>query len=85
MTKTQATKMAQVAQHGMVRTVSPVHTTLDGDLVIGLATGEGEGDLNAVGLAAADVVAEAILRAVKTARSLGGIPAWRDLGRRDES
>jgi L-aminopeptidase/D-esterase-like protein len=85
MTKVQATKMAQLAQHGMVRTVSPVHTTLDGDLVIGLATGEGEGDLNAVGLAAADVVAEAILRAVKTARSLGGIPAWRDLGRRDES
>ena len=85
MTKAQATKMAQLAQHGMVRTVSPVHTTLDGDLVIGLATGEGEGDLNAVGLAAADVVAEAILRAVKTARSLGGIPTWRDLGRRDES
>jgi L-aminopeptidase/D-esterase-like protein len=87
MTKAQATKMAQLAQHGMVRTVSPVHTTLDGDLVIGLATGEGEGegDLNAVGLAAADVVAEAILRAVKTARSLGGIPAWRDLGKRDES
>jgi L-aminopeptidase/D-esterase-like protein len=85
LTKVQATKMAQMAQHGMVRTVSPVHTTLDGDLVIGLATGEVQADLNAVGLAAADVVAEAILRAVKAARSLGGVPAWRDLGGRDAS
>jgi L-aminopeptidase/D-esterase-like protein len=78
-TKAQATKMAQMAQQGLVRTIFPVHTTLDGDLVIGLATGQVEADLNTAGLAAADVVAEAILRAIKTARSLGGIPAWRDL------
>ncbi len=84
LTKVQATKMAQMAQHGLVRTISPVHTWLDGDLVIGLATGEVEAELNAVGIAAADVVAEAILRAVKAARSLGGVPAWRDFkGRSD--
>jgi L-aminopeptidase/D-esterase-like protein len=77
--KVQATKLAQVAHQGMVRTVSPVHTTLDGDLVISLATGEREADLNALGLAAADAVAEAILRAVRTATSLGGLPAWQDL------
>jgi len=63
----------------MIRTVSPVHTTLDGDLVISLATGEREADLNALGLAAADALAEAILRAVRTATSLGGLPAWKDL------
>lgn len=79
LTKVQATKMAQMAHQGMVRTIVPVHTTLDGDLVIGLATGEVEADLNAVGLAAADAVAEAILRAVKMATSLGGLPAWADL------
>lgn len=85
LTKVQATKMAQMAQQGLVRTISPVHTTLDGDLVIGLATGEVEADLNAVGIAAAAVVAESIVRAVKAARSLGGVPAWRDLGGRSES
>jgi L-aminopeptidase/D-esterase-like protein len=78
--KLQATKVAQMAQHGLVRAISPVHTTLDGDLVISLATGEVEGETNAVGIAAADAVAEAIVRAVKMATSLGGLPAWRDLG-----
>ena len=79
LTKVQATKMAQMAQQGLVRTITPVHTTLDGDLVIALATGEVEADLNAVGLTAADAVAEAILRAVKTATALGGLPTWADL------
>jgi L-aminopeptidase/D-esterase-like protein len=80
--KVQVTKIAQMAQHGLVRAISPVHTTLDGDLVIGLATGDVAGDVNALGVAAADVVAEAIVRAVGTATSLGGLPAWRDLAGR---
>jgi L-aminopeptidase/D-esterase-like protein len=79
LTKVQVTKMAQMAQHGLIRTITPVHTILDGDLVIGLATGEVEGDVNALGVAAADVVAAAIVRAVKAATSLGGLPVWRDL------
>ena len=83
LTKVQATKIAQMAHQGLVLTVVPVHTTLDGDLVIGLGTGPAEGgieaDLNAVGLAAADAVAEAVVRAVKTATTLGGLPAWSDL------
>jgi len=83
LTKVQATKMAQVAHQGLVRTIVPVHTTLDGDLVIALGAGPREGgieaDLNAVGLAAADAVAESVVRAVKTATTLGGLPAWRDL------
>ena len=82
LTKLQATKVAQMAQHGLVRAISPVHTTLDGDLIISLATGEVEGETNAVGVAAADAAADAILRAVKTATSLGGLPAWSDLAGR---
>jgi L-aminopeptidase/D-esterase-like protein len=79
LTKVEAAKVAQMAQHGLVRTVTPVHTTLDGDLVISLATGEVEAETNAVGVAAADAVAEAVLRAVKAATSLGGLPACGDL------
>jgi L-aminopeptidase/D-esterase-like protein len=83
LTKVQATKMAQMAHQGLVRTIVPVHTSLDGDLVISLATGPAKGgieaDLNRVGLAAADAVAQAIVRAVKTATTLGGLPAWSDL------
>jgi len=85
LTKAQATKVAQVAHHGLVRTIVPVHTTLDGDLVITLATGTVEADLNSLGLAAADAVAEAVLRAVTKATTLGGLPAWADLhGRPDD-
>jgi L-aminopeptidase/D-esterase-like protein len=85
LTKEQATKLAQVSHHGLVRTIVPVHTTLDGDLVIALASGAAEADLNSLGLAAADVVAEAILRAVRKATALGGLPAWTDLQERSGS
>ena len=79
LTKAEATKVAQVAHQGLVRTVVPVHTTLDGDLVIALAAGTLETGLDTLCLAAADVVADAVLRAVKKATSLGGLPAWADL------
>lgn len=79
LTKVEATKVAQVAQHGLVRAVRPVHTTLDGDLVIALGSGEVSADQNALGIAAADVVADAVVRGVKQASSLGGLPAWGDL------
>ncbi len=79
LSKVQATKISQLAQQGMVRVIRPVHTTFDGDLVITLANGNQECDVNTVGLAAADAIAAAIVRAVKSARSLGGLPAWRDL------
>jgi L-aminopeptidase/D-esterase-like protein len=79
LTKVEATKVAQVAQHGLVRTITPVHTTLDGDLVIVLASGEVQADQNVLGIAAAETVAEAVVRGVTQATTLGGLPAWRDL------
>jgi len=85
LTKLQTTKLAQTAQHGLVRAVCPVHTTVDGDLVISLATGEVEAEPDTLGLAAAEVLAEAIVRAIKAATSLGGLPAWRDLERDSSS
>lgn len=76
LSKVECTKMAQLAQAGMIRAISPVHTTRDGDVVFGLATGKhpGVSDVNLLGLAAAEVLEASILRAVKLARSLGGVP-----------
>jgi L-aminopeptidase/D-esterase-like protein len=68
-----------MGQGGLARTVSPVHTAFDGDIIFTLATGRVEGDANLVGQAGAEVVAAAILRAVKTATSLGGVPTYQDL------
>jgi L-aminopeptidase/D-esterase-like protein len=77
--KEQCTKVAQMAQDGISRAVRPAHTMFDGDTVFSLATGQVESDANLVGTFAAEVVTEAILRAVKAAEGAGGLPAWRDL------
>lgn len=77
LTKAQATKLAQMAHDGLARAVYPAHTPWDGDTIFALATGElaGEPDLIVLGAVAADVVAEAILDAVRSATGLEGIPS----------
>lgn len=77
--KREVTKIAQMAQGGLIKTISPVHTTFDGDLVFALATGEYEADLNLVGVLGEFVTAEAIKRAVKKADGFGVLPAFRDI------
>ena len=73
LTKTQATKVAQMAQNGIARTVRPAHTMFDGDVVFALSTGARKADVSTVGAFAAEVMAEAVVRAVKTAKSAGGL------------
>jgi L-aminopeptidase/D-esterase-like protein len=77
--KKEITKIAQMAQGGLIKTISPVHTTFDGDLVFALATGEIQSDINKVGVLAEFVLAEAIKRAVKKADGFGIVPAFRDI------
>ncbi|MDP3185179.1 MAG: P1 family peptidase [Anaerolineales bacterium] len=74
-TKTEATKMAQMAQDGLARTIRPAHTMLDGDTIFALATGQKKADVSIVGAFAAEVFAQAILRAVREAKPAGGLPA----------
>jgi L-aminopeptidase/D-esterase-like protein len=81
LTKVEATKVAQMAQDGLARTIYPAHTVRDGDTVFSLATGvwAGPTDVTVIGALAADVMAEAILRAVRMADGLPGIPSVSDL------
>ena len=72
--KIQATKVAQLAHLGMARAIHPVNTMSDGDLVVALSLGSASAPVDSIGVAAAEAVAEAILRAVKLAPSLGGLP-----------
>lgn len=74
LTKAQATKVAQMAQDGIAQTIRPAHTLLDGDTIFALSTGRAKADVSALGAFAAEVVAEAILRAVRQAASAGGLP-----------
>jgi L-aminopeptidase/D-esterase-like protein len=87
LSKEAANKVAQMAHDGLARSIRPVHTMLDGDTVFALATGKPRGKKNekrsadptVVGVAAAEILAQAVVRAVQHAESLGGVPAAHDL------
>ncbi|MCW5877045.1 MAG: P1 family peptidase [Anaerolineales bacterium] len=76
--KTEANKMAAMAMNGLARSIRPANTMLDGDTLFALATGRRKADVNIVGAFAAEVVAQAVVRAVRAAHSLGGVPALQD-------
>ena len=79
LSKVAMTKVAQMAHDGMARTIRPIHTHMDGDVVFALSYGKKRADVNLVGALAADVLAEGILTAVNHATTLAGIPAARTL------
>jgi L-aminopeptidase/D-esterase-like protein len=80
LTKAQAKKVAQMAQDGLARAIYPAHTMGDGDVVFALATGALDYDeVSRIGALAADVMAEAIVRAVRAATGIPGYPAARDI------
>ena len=72
--KVEATKLAQLGQLGVARAINPVNTMSDGDLVVAMSCGTSSAPIDALGVAASEAVAEAILRAVRLAPSLGGLP-----------
>jgi len=96
LTKTQATKVAQMAHDGIARAIRPAHTMFDGDTIFALSTGKkGFADiktrgvwgdqaakLNAIGSVAADALSRAIVHALINARSIAGMQSYRDLYRR---
>jgi L-aminopeptidase/D-esterase-like protein len=79
--KGQAEKIAQMAQIGLAKTISPCHATVDGDVIFVLATCEWGGpvSINRLGILAAESLAEAIVRAVKKAEPMDGLPAWKTI------
>jgi L-aminopeptidase/D-esterase-like protein len=79
LTKEEVNKVAQMAQDGIARAIRPAHTMVDGDTLFALATGTQSADVNLIGAYAAEMVAVAIVRAVKAAEGAGGVPAYRDL------
>jgi L-aminopeptidase/D-esterase-like protein len=74
LTKAQAKRLAQVAHDGLARRINPVHTMWDGDTVFALATGKSglPGNMMLLAVMAAEVMAEAVLRAVRHATRVHG-------------
>ena len=77
LTKAQVTKVAQMAHDGLARAINPVHTAADGDTIFALATGKSlkQGNVTLIGALAAEAMARAIVRAVRAARGLPGVPS----------
>jgi L-aminopeptidase/D-esterase-like protein len=87
-------QVASTAHDGLARAIRPAHTPVDGDMVFALATGAVEvappadtpaalspetALVAAVGAAATDCLARAVLDGVIAAESVAGIPTYRDL------
>jgi L-aminopeptidase/D-esterase-like protein len=79
LSKAQTLKVAQMAQDGLARSIFPSHLPNDGDTIFALATGQlpmsGEPDVGRIGGLAAEMISDAIERAVRNARGLPGYPA----------
>lgn len=79
LTKAEATKVAQMAQDGYARTIYPAHTLFDGDTIFAVSTGGERVPVDVIGGLAAKVMEMAIINAVKSAESIEGIIAHKDL------
>lgn len=78
-TKSQLCKIAGMTHNGFARSIRPVHTTADGDSIYALSTGDVNADMDLVGTVAAEVMSEAITRAVYSAKSAYGFPSANDI------
>lgn len=82
LTKTQCTKVAQMAQDALARCIYPAHMLWDGDTVFAISTGTwartNEPDVGIIGALAADALATAIVRGVLECESWGCYPAAKD-------
>ncbi|HSO74292.1 MAG TPA: P1 family peptidase, partial [Blastocatellia bacterium] len=81
LTKAQATKVAQMAHDGLARAINPVHTAADGDTIFAIATGKSTKGANVtlIGALAAEATSRAVVRAVRAAKGLPGLPSAADL------
>jgi L-aminopeptidase/D-esterase-like protein len=77
--KSQLCKIAGMTHDGYARSIRPVHTTADGDSIYAMSVGSVAADQDMVGTLAAQVMSEAILRAVMSAESAYGFVAAKEL------
>ena len=77
--RSQCRRLAELGHDALARSIVPVHTLYDGDTVFALSTGSGAamppGEFMGLGIAAVEVLSEAIERSVRTATSRGGVPS----------
>lgn len=79
--KVEAKRLARMSSQGLYRSIVPAGTLFDGDIVFALGTGMTRKDIgiNRLGALGASALEEAILRAVKKAKSIDGVPDFNEV------
>jgi L-aminopeptidase/D-esterase-like protein len=79
--KAKMTKIAQMAHDGLARAINPVHTPSDGDTIFALSTGALKLNVNhgQIGAIAAEMISQAVVRAVMMAKSIPGLPSYEEM------
>jgi len=81
LSKVAVNKVAQMAHNGIAQTIRPAHTMFDGDTIFALASGSQPQvqldplQVSMIGAVAATTLARAIVKAIRNATELHGIPA----------
>lgn len=79
LTKSQMNKIASISHNGYAKAISPVHTSVDGDTIFAISTGEVRVMEDAVGVLAVKVMGKAINRAVLNAKSAYGLKSLSEI------
>jgi len=79
LSKVDVNRMAQRGHNGLARAIRPVHTSYDGDIVFGLASGTVDANVDVVAEMGAEVTAAAIRSGVRHASSAEGVLSYRDI------
>lgn len=81
--KAQAQKVAEMAHDGLARAINPAHTMFDGDTIFAIATGKSAStkpaNVTLIGALAAEAMAQAVVRAIRAAKTIQNLPSAADL------
>lgn len=82
LTKAQCNKLASILHDGYARAIKPVHSTMDGDTIFVMTTGEKDVNFDAFAALATDIVQYSVIDGAIAAESAYGLPAAREFLRK---
>lgn len=82
LTKAQCNKLASILHDGYARAIKPVHSTMDGDTIFVMTTGEKDVNFDAFAALATDIVQYSVIDGAISAESAYGLSAAREFLRK---
>lgn len=82
LTKVQCNKLTSILHDGYARAIKPVHSTMDGDTIFVMTTGEKDVNFDAFAALATDIVQYSVIDGAISAESAYGLPAAREFLRK---